>query len=233
LSYAPVPNQLNNYAPATNGEELQEVGGVEGWWDQECNWNEVDGFEVFANQAVEDDAVKEVLLRQAVVECLAVLGKQGEQMLGQRWAASKESVMMAAGMEVNVGSDGDVTLKGDLDALLAGLEVKEKAMVDEVVAEELDIKDTKDEDNASTSTAVAEENGLEGKLDGEHNVVESLQNEEKFGDGWEESSEQPFQDDALLLPEEARELLTSQSSAWKKVSLSNPKLKFAVRPTSF
>jgi len=227
LTHAPVPKQARDYVPAQRAEELPEVGGVEGWWDQEGNWGEADVLDVFAREAVGDDGVKEVLLRQAVVECLAVLGKRGEDGLKGRWAVGKDGVFMAVGVEIDVGSQGDITLKGDLDAVIAGLEVTENAEAEEVMAE------VEGKHSPSEASAAAEENGIDGRSRGELATAEAeVVDEQEINQSWEELTAEPAIDDTLLLPEEAREILKSQSTAWRNISLSNTKLKFAVRHSS-
>ncbi|PKS10965.1 hypothetical protein jhhlp_002724 [Lomentospora prolificans] len=128
FSYAPVPKQAEMYVPAKTAEGLEEVGGLEDWWDQEGHWGAVDELKVFSvprneGAKVTDPNVLEVLLRQAVVEALVVQGKRGEEMLRGRWAGlEKENTLKAAGVELQVSESGDITLTGDLGAILSGLE---------------------------------------------------------------------------------------------------------------
>lgn len=162
FSYAPSPKQADLYVPSTTAEDLEEVGGLENWWEQDGHWGAVDGLRLFsaprndAGAKVTDPSVLEVLLRQAVVEALVVQGKKGEEMLMGRWAGlEKQSTLNAAAVELQVSEGGDITLTGDLGAVLAGLETP----VQEVEA------------------AAAEEASAEAAAEGEQEVGEAIPDE--------------------------------------------------------
>lgn len=199
FSYAPAPGAAGDYVPAKVAEGLEEVGGLEGWWDVEGHLSDADRLRVFSERGekVMDPGMLEVLIRQAVVEALVVQGKVGGEMLTARWGPSgKEALSRAAGVEVVVSEAGDVTLTGDLSGVLAGL--KESAEAEPA------------QEAAPEAEAAAE------------------------GAPEEAAAEQA---EELLTAEEAKEMVKSWDRAWRKVPLTDPSLKFAVRtpfpPTSF
>ncbi|SPO07506.1 uncharacterized protein DNG_10200 [Cephalotrichum gorgonifer] len=140
FSYAPSPKHAADYVPAKSVEELEEVGGVDQWWEEAGHWGEADVLPAFSGRTgsskVLEPSVLEVLVRQAVVEALVVQGKAGEEMLMGKWEAlDKAAMSRAVGVEVAVSESGDVTLNGDLSGVLAGLSESEPAS--ELESEEL------------------------------------------------------------------------------------------------
>ena len=170
FSYAPNPNQATDYIPAKTAEGLEEVGGLEGWWEEAGHWGDVDRLSVFSVprsyaggvQVVTDAAVLEVLLRQAVVEALVVQGKKGEEMLRGRWGGlEKGDTLRAAGVELKVSEAGDVTLTGDLGAVLSGLEASageaEAGAVEADAADEAALEGAAEQEVVEEDVLTAEE----------------------------------------------------------------------------
>ena len=195
FSYAPAPGAAGDYVPAKSAEGLEEVGGLEGWWDVEGHLSDADRLRVFSERGekVMDRGVLEVLIRQAVVEGLIVQGKAGGEMLTARWGPSgKEAMSRAAGVEVVVSEAGDVTLTGDLSGVLSGLKESAEAQPAQEAAPEAE----------AAAEGVPEEAVAE-------------------------------QAEELLTAEEAKEMVKSWDRAWRKVPLTDPSLKFAVRTFPF
>lgn len=187
FSYAPAPGAAGDYVPAKSAEGLEEVGGLEGWWDVEGHLTDADRLRVFSERGekVTDPGVLEVLIRQAVVEGLVVQGKVGGEMLTARWGATgKDGMSRTAGVEVVVSEAGDVTLTGDLSGVLSGLKESAEAQ--------------------PAQEAVSEQETAEQEAAAE-------------------------QAEELLTAEEAKEMIKSWDRAWRKVPLTDPSLKFAVR----
>ncbi|KAK0644196.1 hypothetical protein B0T16DRAFT_447920 [Cercophora newfieldiana] len=62
------------YSPATNADGLEEVGGLDGWWDNPEHWGPSKNYSGFGPvDKVTDPAVLEVLTKQAVVEAITVV----------------------------------------------------------------------------------------------------------------------------------------------------------------
>ena len=164
FSYAPAAKDgPADYVPAKTAEGLEEVGGLEGWWDVEGNLGDADRLRVFSERAVggkvTEPSVLEVLVRQAVVEGLVVQGKEGELLMG-RWGAAvdKGAMVRAGGVAVKVAENGDVTLDGDLGAVLEGLKADaEEAVAQEAVPEIAEEGETEQVELAPEELLTAEE----------------------------------------------------------------------------
>lgn len=202
FSYAPPPKETGDYVPAQSAEGLEEVGGLEGWWDVEGHLGEADRLRVFPERAAADRVteprVLEVLVRQAVVEGLVVQGKEAAMLMGRWGALDKAAMVRAGGVDVKVAENGDVTLTGDLGAVLEGL--KEDPEQAETTSE------TRPQENAAEQQGAPEQAAEQ-----------------------EASAEQtePAADEALTA-EEAKEMIKSWDNSWRKVPLTDPALKFAV-----
>ncbi|ENH65393.1 hypothetical protein FOQG_01303 [Fusarium oxysporum f. sp. raphani 54005] len=60
------------YTPATSIDDLEEISPVKTWWDQPGHWGEESEFQGFGSaNRVEDQAVMEIYVRQALVESLS------------------------------------------------------------------------------------------------------------------------------------------------------------------
>lgn len=123
---APRDNEATGgYTPAINMEGLEEVGGYEGWWDREGHWGPESVYVPYATTArVENADALEVMLRQAVVEALAVRqGEDAEEGLMRAWAAPHQEVTnRALKLKVAVREDGGAEVSGEaLEKIRPGL----------------------------------------------------------------------------------------------------------------
>ncbi|KAI1025708.1 hypothetical protein LB503_006710 [Fusarium chuoi] len=60
------------YTPATSIDDLEEISPIKTWWDQPGHWGEESEFQGFGSaKRVEDQAVMEIYVRQALVESLS------------------------------------------------------------------------------------------------------------------------------------------------------------------
>lgn len=191
FSYAPPAKESGDYVPADTAEGLEEVGGLDGWWDVQGHLGEADKLRVFSERAgekVTEPSVLEVLVRQAVVEGLVVQGKGPEMLMGRWGALDKGGMARTGGVRIEASETGDVTLTGDLGAVLEGL--KEDPELVETTTEALPEKEVVPEEAAEPA---AEE---------------------------------------LLTAEEATEMIKSWDYSWRKIPITDPSLKFAVRAPS-
>ncbi|KAF4983919.1 hypothetical protein FZEAL_796 [Fusarium zealandicum] len=117
------------YTPATTIEGLEEVESLKTWWERPGHWGEESEFKGFGGvDRVQDKAVLEVYLRQAVVETLA-LQEAGslEELVAKKWPAAGRSELdetLAVDLQVQ---DGKATLKGDLSAVTGRLTTEAEA----------------------------------------------------------------------------------------------------------
>ncbi len=126
---APRPDEVTDpsYSPATRGDTLEEVGGLEGYWEDDSRWDSSMEAQTFGPvQRVQDPAVLEVLARRAVVEALAVrdhsLGREAKPGLADAWGRGpRGEPLKALGVEVQVAGDGSASLNGDVESVLAEL----------------------------------------------------------------------------------------------------------------
>jgi hypothetical protein len=107
-----------SYVPATTADGLEEVGGLEGWWDNPEHWGSSKDYRGFGPvNKVTDPAVLEVLTKQAVVEAIAVvaqvksLKKATDLMLDY---GNKDQAILA-NTEIVAGPDGAAALKSEKD----------------------------------------------------------------------------------------------------------------------
>ncbi|CAK7274454.1 hypothetical protein SEPCBS119000_006180 [Sporothrix epigloea] len=122
---APRPDQVadSSYIPAESGDGLEEVGGLDGWWENNEHWDQSLVFRGFGpQQHITDAATLEVLARQAVMEALAVQQQQQPSLLtGTAWSRSSDA-QAALALQVDVAADGSVSaLRGDVAAVVNGL----------------------------------------------------------------------------------------------------------------
>lgn len=130
LKSAPRPDDVeNDYTPALTGEGLEEVGGVADWWEDDKHWSPALEYVGFGRRdKITDPAVLEALTRRAVVEALAMREMEGEAALGGSWQeGGRESLLKALEVEIVVGEDGAVALKGDVAAVVEGLKTQSGA----------------------------------------------------------------------------------------------------------
>ena len=104
-----------SYVPAITADGLEEVGGLEGWWDNPEHWGPSKDYVGFAaRDKVTDPAVLEVLTKQAVVEALALGDNVKNSILkATRLMLDYGSKDMATlvGAEIVAGPDGTAALK--------------------------------------------------------------------------------------------------------------------------
>jgi hypothetical protein len=120
IKEAPRPNDVTDaaYVPATRAEGLEEVGGLEGWWDKPEHWGPSKQYVGFGPvDRVTDPAVLEVLTKQAVVEAIVLRGfvtsiEKATTLMAD--FGSKEQARLAR-TELAVGPDGAVVLKNEKD----------------------------------------------------------------------------------------------------------------------
>jgi hypothetical protein len=72
LTESEVESVETGYTPATSLEDLEEIEPLKTWWEQPGHWGEESEFQGFGKaDRVQDQAVLEVYLRQALVESLS------------------------------------------------------------------------------------------------------------------------------------------------------------------
>lgn len=143
---APMPSNVDDpsYVPAQSGEGLEEVGGIDNWWEEGAHWDRALEFRGFGPaQRVLDAAALEVLARQAVLEALAVRESSSSNSrisLTQAWSrGGADARREALSLEVDVAEDGSVRgLRGDVAGVAAGLEVVKGVAAEEEAVLEAD-----------------------------------------------------------------------------------------------
>ncbi|KAK1981843.1 ribosomal subunit 39S-domain-containing protein [Colletotrichum cereale] len=112
--------EAKGYVPAQTSAGLEEIGGLEGWWEQEGRWGKESQYVAFAQGGkVLDAGMCEVLVRQAVVEVLAVQGTRPDRLTGTWVKGSRKNFdrAMAAGLAAQ--EDGSVALECDAELAAA------------------------------------------------------------------------------------------------------------------
>ncbi|KAK1675438.1 ribosomal subunit 39S-domain-containing protein [Colletotrichum godetiae] len=147
--WAPTEKEVteNGYVPAKTIDGLEEIGGIEGWWEQEGRWGKESEYVGFssAGKVVEDADVCAALVRQAVVEALAVAGSAEVQgRLTDAWARGDgEGFSRATALGLKIGEDGSVSLESDaaaIEGVVAPLLEAQEAGVSEGVVEAAEAK---------------------------------------------------------------------------------------------
>lgn len=125
LRLAPTPDKIDDstYIPAVSGEDLEEVGGVTDWWENDKHWSPSMSYVGFGRrEKVTDAAVLEAMARRALIETLAVREVEGDRALAGTWmTGGRQTMLKALEVDVVVGEDGAVSLKGDVRAVVEGL----------------------------------------------------------------------------------------------------------------
>jgi hypothetical protein len=125
LRLAPTPDKIDDstYIPAVSGEELEEVGGVADWWENDKHWSPSMSYVGFGRrEKITDAAVLEAMARRALIETLAVQEVEGDRALAGTWmTGGRQTMLKALEVDVVVGEDGAVSLKGDVQAVVEGL----------------------------------------------------------------------------------------------------------------
>jgi hypothetical protein len=119
-----------DYTPAETGDGLEVVGGLEGWWEKNGNWDTALNYRGFGPlEKVRHEATLEILARAAVIEALAVkevYGANANTMLTGKWApCDRVGLDRTVGIKVVKQQDGTVSLDGDSEAIVSGLEKPE------------------------------------------------------------------------------------------------------------
>lgn len=128
------------YIPATNVQDLEEIGALNTWWDQPGHWGEENEFRGFgSSEKLIEKEVLEVYLRRALVEALSLQGASSSSSWAtQKWSkGSRSDLDQALALQIEV-QDGKATLKGDASAVVQSLnseaetlEASENISVDE------------------------------------------------------------------------------------------------------
>ncbi|KAL1897640.1 hypothetical protein Sste5346_003946 [Sporothrix stenoceras] len=128
---APLPGQIadSTYVPAESGDGLEEVGGLDGWWEDNQHWDQSLEFRGFGpRDRVTDPAVLEVLARQAVAEALAVQSQKNAELLtSTSWSRGSDGPAALA-LQFDVDASGSVTgVRGDVAGVVSGLQAEDAA----------------------------------------------------------------------------------------------------------
>ncbi|EFX02234.1 hypothetical protein CMQ_2283 [Grosmannia clavigera kw1407] len=148
---APRPGNVGDatYVPAESGEGLEEVGGLDGWWEDGRHWDPALEFRGFGPaQRVTDSAALEVLARQAVLEALAVCSSSSSSdvSLTGAWHRGGSAARQAAlSLDVDVAEDGSVQgLRGDVAGVVAGLSPADVELEDGATTTALDADEARE-----------------------------------------------------------------------------------------
>ncbi|OHF00961.1 hypothetical protein CORC01_03789 [Colletotrichum orchidophilum] len=121
--WAPTEKEVEekgDYVPAKTIDGLEEIGGLEGWWEQEGRWGKESEYVGFSSGGkIVDADLCAARVRQAVVEALAISGSAELQgRLTAAWARGDgESFSRATALGLKVGENGSVSLEGDASAI--------------------------------------------------------------------------------------------------------------------
>ncbi|KAF9873425.1 hypothetical protein CkaCkLH20_09238 [Colletotrichum karsti] len=103
--------ETEGYVPAKTIDELEEIGGLDGWWEQ--RWSAAEQYVGFSSRSIankiEDGAVCEALVRQALVETL-VLSQLDKEALKRKWVpGDREDFNRATAISLEaIGAEGAV-----------------------------------------------------------------------------------------------------------------------------
>lgn len=108
-----------DYVPAEDAAGLEEVGGLEDWWEKPEHWGPERQYHGFGpSEKVMDRAVLEVLTKRAVIEAV-VLQRFSSNKIEPPTALTlthgEEELLGAVGADVVASEDGTVTLKNEQD----------------------------------------------------------------------------------------------------------------------
>ncbi|KAL2759967.1 hypothetical protein ACRALDRAFT_1079118 [Sodiomyces alcalophilus JCM 7366] len=223
---APTANEAAvGYSPALSAEGLEEVGGFEGWWDQPGHWgpeSEYVGFAPSSAERVTDPHVLEVLLRQAVLEGLAVRRERETNRFVDDWPAPDRAALdRAMALRLKVAEDGVVALRGNSNLVVKWLNPSKKAQK-KLRAEEA-------AEGAATTPNVeveGQEQQPAAEVAAEETAVEEAAYHTEAADG-------SAYYHSIISTEEAKELVGSWDPVWKDIALSDPQVKFAIRKRIF
>lgn len=198
---ADLPDQITDaeYVPAVSAEGLEEVGGLDGWWDRPGTWGESKRYQGFGpREKVMDKSMLEVLTRQALIEAVILHQHKRPSKVTLPGPEARREVLLA---EITAGPEGEATIAPEVRKMVLALG-RSKVEGSAVAGE----------------TPAAEDQVAEAKITGEG--LESEDVEDVAGEPAVVSHE--------LNPVEARRLMKQWDSSWKKLTLENPVLKFWV-----
>ncbi|KAH9427355.1 hypothetical protein MCOR27_009127 [Pyricularia oryzae] len=110
-----------NYKPATSLDQLQEVGGLEGWWEVEEHWNGTKpAFTPFfaGSHKIWDPKLLEGIARRAVAEALVVREavEQGFE-VPRTWAVGdKDAAVRAMTLKIEVDDEREPKVRSNVEA---------------------------------------------------------------------------------------------------------------------
>lgn len=209
-----MPDQITDaeYVPAMSAEGLEEVGGLDGWWDRPGTWGESKRYQGFGpREKVMDKSMLEVLTRQALIEAVILHQHKRPSKVTLPGPEARREVLLA---EIIAGPEGEATIAPEVRKMVLALgrsKVEGSAVVGEAPAAEEQVAEEQ----------VAEEQVAEEKITGaglEREDVEDV----------EDVVAEPAVVSHELNPVEARRLMKQWDSSWKKLTLENPVLKFWV-----
>lgn len=197
---ADLPDQITDaeYVPAVSAEGLEEVGGLDGWWDRPGTWGESKRYQGFGpREKVMDKSMLEVLTRQALIEAVILHQHKRPSKVTLPGPEARREVLLA---EITTGPEGEPTIAPEVRKMVLALgrsKVEGSAVARETPAAEAQV--------AEKITGAGLESEDVEDVAGEPAVVSHELN-----------------------PVEARRLMKQWDSSWKKLTLENPVLKFWV-----
>ncbi|EFQ34516.1 hypothetical protein CGRA01v4_13885 [Colletotrichum graminicola] len=112
--------EAKGYVPAQTAAGLEEIGGLDGWWDQEGRWGKESQYVTFTRGGkILDAAVCEALVRQAVVEVLAVQSTTPDHLTGTWAKGGRKNFNRAMMVRLVAQEDGSLALQGDAEVTAA------------------------------------------------------------------------------------------------------------------
>ncbi|KAI0129910.1 ribosomal subunit 39S-domain-containing protein [Xylariales sp. AK1849] len=197
-----------SYVAATVAGGLDSVGGLERWWDSREHWDPSGNFEGFkAKKKIEHPDILEVVVIRAVAEASVLKMSKREAYLVATWPiGGKEEFERCIRLDVNVDSKGAATFTGSTEAVAMDLIRGDDAA--EVVEEQTITSN--DTDLAASG------------------VIEA-------GAGVEPVELVPQAPYPIHMPStlEAAAIKEKWDSSWRRISLADPRVKFAVTKRVF
>lgn len=202
---ADLPDQITDaeYVPATSAEGLEEVGGLDGWWDRPGTWGESKRYQGFGpREKVMDKSMLEVLTRQALIEAVILHQHKRPSKVTLPGPEARREVLLA---EITAGPDGEATIAPEVRKMVLALG-----------------RSKVERSGVAGETPAAEEQVAEAQ------VVEEITGQGLESEDVEDVAGEPAVVSHELNPVEARRLMKQWDSSWKKLTLENPVLKFWV-----
>ncbi|KAK0743021.1 hypothetical protein B0T18DRAFT_489865 [Schizothecium vesticola] len=182
---AAMPDQITDadYVPAVSAVGLEEVGGLDGWWDRPGNWGESKQYQGFGpREKVMDKSMLEVLTRQALIEAVILHHHKRPTKVTLPGPEVRRSVLLA---EITVGPEGEPTLAPEVRKMVLALgrsRANDSAVAREKpAAEEEHVVEEKAAEEALENNDVADEPaGLPHEL----NPVEARRLSKQWDSSW-------------------------------------------------